>query len=141
MIEAQEKTISDLLQAVKEQHDQLDNQKSKIKILEEKVKTGQQNKQLLFALLQMGFIKFSAAYYITAEWNMYHLLINKLSYFFPAPPPQISYDSFQDTVDKSMDQDNSALDMFTYLTGNTSSQEITGMCIPRCNISRWISEV
>lgn len=37
MIDAQEKTITDLLQAVKEQHDQLDNQKNKIKILEEKV--------------------------------------------------------------------------------------------------------
>lgn len=37
VIEAQEKTITDLLKAVKEQHDQLDNQKTKIKNLEEKV--------------------------------------------------------------------------------------------------------
>lgn len=35
VIEAQEKTITNLLQAVKEQHDQLDNQKLKIKNLEE----------------------------------------------------------------------------------------------------------
>lgn len=37
VIEAQEKTITNLLKAVKEQHDQLDNQKIKIKNLEEKV--------------------------------------------------------------------------------------------------------
>lgn len=37
VIEAQEKTITNLLQAVKEQHDQLDNQKLKIKNLEEKL--------------------------------------------------------------------------------------------------------
>lgn len=73
VIEGQEKTITDLLQAVKEQHDQLDNQKSKIKILEEK----------------------------------------------------ISYDSFQDTVDKTMDQDTAVFDMFTYLTENATSQEIS----------------
>ncbi|TKS74254.1 Angiopoietin-related protein 3 [Collichthys lucidus] len=66
VIDAQEKTISDLLKAVGEQHDQLDNQKIKIKNLEEK----------------------------------------------------ISYDSFQDTVDKPMDSDSAASDMFEYLTGN-----------------------
>lgn len=37
VIEAQEKTITNLLKAVREQHDQLDNQKIKIKNLEEKV--------------------------------------------------------------------------------------------------------
>ncbi|XP_068599837.1 angiopoietin-related protein 3 [Brachionichthys hirsutus] len=37
VIESQEKTISDLLKAVREQHDQLDNQKTKIKTLEEKI--------------------------------------------------------------------------------------------------------
>lgn len=37
MIEAQEKTITSLLKAVTEQHDQLDHQKIKIKNLEEKV--------------------------------------------------------------------------------------------------------
>uniref|UniRef100_A0A668AAK0 Angiopoietin-like 3 n=1 Tax=Myripristis murdjan TaxID=586833 RepID=A0A668AAK0_9TELE len=37
VIEAQERTISDLLKAVREQHDQLDHQKTKIKSLEEKV--------------------------------------------------------------------------------------------------------
>lgn len=37
MIEAQDKTIANLLKAVKEQHDQLDYQKIKIKNLEEKV--------------------------------------------------------------------------------------------------------
>lgn len=37
MIESQEKTITNLLEAVKEQHDQLDNQKTKIINLEEKV--------------------------------------------------------------------------------------------------------
>lgn len=36
VIEAQEKTITSLLLAVKEQHDQLDHQKLKIKNLEEK---------------------------------------------------------------------------------------------------------
>lgn len=45
VIEAQEKTITDLLQAVKEQHDQLDNQKTKIKILEEKVKKNKKRKK------------------------------------------------------------------------------------------------
>lgn len=37
VIESQEKTIINLLKAVQEQHDQLDNQKSKIKNLEDKV--------------------------------------------------------------------------------------------------------
>ncbi|XP_068176145.1 angiopoietin-related protein 3 [Antennarius striatus] len=37
VIESQEKTITDLLTAVREQHDQLDNQKTKIKNLEEKI--------------------------------------------------------------------------------------------------------
>lgn len=37
VIESQEKTINNLLVAVKEQHDQLDNQKTNIKRLEEKV--------------------------------------------------------------------------------------------------------
>lgn len=37
VIENQEKTITNLLKAVGEQHDQLDNQKLKIKNLEEKV--------------------------------------------------------------------------------------------------------
>ena len=37
MIETQDKTITNLLKAVKEQHDQLDHQKMKIKNLEEKV--------------------------------------------------------------------------------------------------------
>ncbi|XP_029904693.1 angiopoietin-related protein 3 [Myripristis murdjan] len=37
VIEAQERTISDLLKAVREQHDQLDHQKTKIKSLEEKL--------------------------------------------------------------------------------------------------------
>ncbi|XP_024862634.1 angiopoietin-related protein 3 isoform X2 [Kryptolebias marmoratus] len=37
VIEAQDKTISNLLQAVKEQHEQLDHQKMKIKNLEDKV--------------------------------------------------------------------------------------------------------
>lgn len=40
VIESQEKTITDLLKAVREQHDQLDNQKMKIKNLEEKVLHG-----------------------------------------------------------------------------------------------------
>lgn len=69
VIEAQEKTITDLLQAVKEQHDQLDNQKTKIKILEEKVKTAQQNKHLLSALIHtLMLIEFHGGYYkIIAE--------------------------------------------------------------------------
>ncbi|KAM4575033.1 angiopoietin-related protein 3 [Fundulus diaphanus] len=37
VIEAQERTITNLLKAVKEQHDQLDHQKNKIKNLEEKI--------------------------------------------------------------------------------------------------------
>lgn len=37
VIDAQESTITDLLKAVKEQHDQLNQQKTKIKTLEEKV--------------------------------------------------------------------------------------------------------
>ena len=37
MIESQERTITELLKAVREQHDQLDHQKSKIKNLEDKV--------------------------------------------------------------------------------------------------------
>nr|XP_020458453.1 angiopoietin-related protein 3 [Monopterus albus] len=66
--EAQEKTITQLLQAVKEQHDQLDYQKLKIKNLEEK----------------------------------------------------LSYDSFQDTVNKPIDSDPADPDMFEYLTGNST---------------------
>ncbi|KAM4548888.1 angiopoietin-related protein 3 [Odontesthes bonariensis] len=68
VIETQEKTINNLLTAVREQHDQLDHQKIKIKNLEEK----------------------------------------------------LSDDSFQDTVDKSVDSDDAAPDMFEYLTGNTT---------------------
>ncbi|XP_035508560.1 angiopoietin-related protein 3 [Morone saxatilis] len=71
VIEAQEKTITNLLNAVREQHDQLDNQKMKIKNLEEK----------------------------------------------------ISIDSFQDTVDKPMDSNSAASDMFEYLTGNSTGLE------------------
>lgn len=37
VIDTQEKTINDLLKSVKEQHDQLNSQKNKIKSLEEKV--------------------------------------------------------------------------------------------------------
>lgn len=39
MIETQEKTIVELLNAVREQHEQLNNQKIKIKNLEDKVGT------------------------------------------------------------------------------------------------------
>ncbi|KAM7388135.1 hypothetical protein PAMP_024334 [Pampus punctatissimus] len=69
VIEAQDKTITNLLKAVKEQHDQLDHQKMKIKNLEEK----------------------------------------------------LSYDSFQDTVDKPMDSDSAS--MFEYLTGNSTGMD------------------
>lgn len=68
VIEAQEKTITNLLKAVNEQHDQLDHQKIKIKNLEEK----------------------------------------------------LSFDTFQDTVDKPMNSDHAAPDMFEYLTGNST---------------------
>ncbi|XP_053178215.1 angiopoietin-related protein 3 [Scomber japonicus] len=68
VIETQDKTITNLLKAVKEQHDQLDHQKMKIKNLEEK----------------------------------------------------LSYDSFQDTFDKPMDSDTAAIDMFEYLTENST---------------------
>ncbi|XP_026178943.1 angiopoietin-related protein 3 [Mastacembelus armatus] len=68
VIDAQEKTITSLLKAVKEQHDQLDHQKNKIKNLEEK----------------------------------------------------LNYDSFQDTVNKPMDADLAAPDMFEYLTVNST---------------------
>ncbi|CAN9500875.1 unnamed protein product [Ophioblennius macclurei] len=68
VIEAQEKTITSLLKAVNEQHDQLDHQKTKIKNLEEK----------------------------------------------------LSYDGFQDTVDKPANSDPAAPDMFEYLNGNSS---------------------
>jgi hypothetical protein len=37
VIAAQERTITDLLKAVREQHDQLNHQKTKIRTLEEKV--------------------------------------------------------------------------------------------------------
>ncbi|CAB1449298.1 unnamed protein product [Pleuronectes platessa] len=68
VIDAQERTITNLLKAVKEQHDQLDHQKVKIKNLEEK----------------------------------------------------LSYDSFQDTVDKPLDSDPAAQNMFEYLTVNST---------------------
>ncbi|XP_059197761.1 angiopoietin-related protein 3 [Centropristis striata] len=77
VIESQEKTITNLLKAVKEQHDQLDNQKTKIKNLEEK----------------------------------------------------LSYDSFQDTVDKLMDSDPAAPDMFEYLTENSTDLETHDLTI------------
>uniref|UniRef100_A0A3P9QAW2 Angiopoietin-like 3 n=1 Tax=Poecilia reticulata TaxID=8081 RepID=A0A3P9QAW2_POERE len=66
VIEAQEKTITSLLKAVKEQHDQLDHQKIKIKNLEEKV---------------------------------------------------------DQTIDKAMDSDHSATDMFEYLQINSTGTE------------------
>ncbi|XP_029987544.1 angiopoietin-related protein 3 isoform X2 [Sphaeramia orbicularis] len=71
VIEAQERTITNLLKAVKEQHDQLDHQKLKIKNLEEK----------------------------------------------------LSYDSFQDTLEKPIQSDTSAPDMFEYLTENTTNSD------------------
>lgn len=40
VIEAQDKTITSLLKAVQEQHEQLDHQKIKIKNMEEKVNNG-----------------------------------------------------------------------------------------------------
>ncbi|XP_029285551.1 LOW QUALITY PROTEIN: angiopoietin-related protein 3 [Cottoperca gobio] len=75
VIDSQEKTINKLLKAVKEQHDQLDNQKNKIKNLEEK----------------------------------------------------LNYDSFQDTVDKPMDSDPAAPDMFEYLTGNSTDLDVNDL--------------
>ncbi|XP_040895538.1 angiopoietin-related protein 3 [Toxotes jaculatrix] len=75
VIEAQEKTITNLLKAVKEQHDQLDHQKTQIKNLEEK----------------------------------------------------LSYDSFQDTVDKPMDSDPAAPNMFEYLRGNSTGLDINDL--------------
>ncbi|XP_018552153.1 angiopoietin-related protein 3 [Lates calcarifer] len=77
VIEAQEKTITNLLKAVKEQHDQLDHQKVKIKNLEEK----------------------------------------------------LSYDSFQDTVDKPVDSDAAAPNMFEYLMGNSTGLDTNDLPI------------
>lgn len=51
VIEAQEKTITNLLKAVTEQHDQLDHQKSKIKNLEEKVENHPVRFQLILPLI------------------------------------------------------------------------------------------
>lgn len=68
VIEAQEKTITNLLNAVREQHDQLDHQKIKIKNLEEK----------------------------------------------------LSYDNFQDTVDKLTNAESTASDLFEYLSENST---------------------
>uniref|UniRef100_A0A3P9IYC2 Angiopoietin like 3 n=1 Tax=Oryzias latipes TaxID=8090 RepID=A0A3P9IYC2_ORYLA len=75
VIDAQERTITSLLKSVKEQHDQLDNQNTKIKHLEEK----------------------------------------------------LSFDSFQDTVDKPVDADQTASDIFEYLTANTTGLEINDL--------------
>ncbi|TNN37112.1 Angiopoietin-related protein 3 [Liparis tanakae] len=75
VIESQEKTITHLLEAVKEQHEQLDNQKDKITNLEEK----------------------------------------------------LSYDSFQDSVDKTMESDPAAPDMFEYLTGNSTDLDVNDL--------------
>ncbi|XP_076026309.1 angiopoietin-related protein 3 [Genypterus blacodes] len=68
VIEAQERTITNLLKAVKEQHDQLDNQKDKIKNLEDK----------------------------------------------------LGNDNFQDTIEKTVDSDPVAPDMFEYLMENST---------------------
>ncbi|XP_015258835.1 PREDICTED: angiopoietin-related protein 3 [Cyprinodon variegatus] len=68
VIEAQDKTITNLLKAVKEQHDQLDHQKIKIKNLEEK----------------------------------------------------LSFNSFQHTVEKAKDSDQSVPDQFEYLQINST---------------------
>ncbi|XP_011613421.2 angiopoietin-related protein 3 [Takifugu rubripes] len=68
VIETQEKTIGILLNAVREQHDQLNNQKIKITNLEDK----------------------------------------------------ISYDNYQDTVDKAKYPDPDISDLFEYLAGNSS---------------------
>ncbi|KAM6939018.1 angiopoietin-related protein 3 isoform 1-T1 [Lycodopsis pacificus] len=75
VIDSQDKTITSLLKAVKEQHDQLDNQKIKILNLEEK----------------------------------------------------LSDDSFQETVDKPMDLDPAAPDMFEYLTGNSTDLDVNDL--------------
>ncbi|KAF3690661.1 Angiopoietin-related protein 3 Angiopoietin-like protein 3 ANGPTL3(17-224) Precursor [Channa argus] len=75
VIEAQDKTITNLLKAVKDQHDQLDYQKTKIKNLEEK----------------------------------------------------LSYDSFQDTVNKATDSDPGAPHTLEYLTGNSTGLHTNDM--------------
>lgn len=75
VIESQEKTITHLVEAVKEQHEQLDNQKHKITNLEQK----------------------------------------------------LSYDSFQDSVDMTMDSDPAAPDMFEYLTGNSTDLDVNDL--------------
>ncbi|KAM6962427.1 angiopoietin-related protein 3 [Aplochiton taeniatus] len=76
VIEAQERTITELLVAVKEQHDQLDHQKLKIKSLEEKV----------------------------------------------------SYDTFQDTIEKEVDSDPDAPDMFDYLNATGPDANLPADC-------------
>lgn len=42
---------------------------------------------------------------------------------------QVNYDSYQDTVDKPIDPDPAASDMFEYLTGNSTSLDTNGNII------------
>ncbi len=62
VIEAQEKTITNLLKAVKEQHDQLDHQKVKIKNLEEKVENCSSVQILLYMGMECEYGKGKSAF-------------------------------------------------------------------------------
>lgn len=105
MIETQEKTIVSLLNAVREQHDQLNNQKIKIKNLEDKVDT----------CLQVSAYSAQHAIISNPKGYLIYVFLNcRLKYTLL----QISYDSYQDTVDKATYTDSS--DLFDYLAGNSS---------------------
>lgn len=115
MIDTQEKTIVNLLNAVREQHDQLNNQKIKIKNLEDKVdacltKCHNKIKCLWFRHVLFNNIKergdFFGPFFKRCRLN-YTLL-------------QISYDNYQDTADKAKYPDPDISDLFEYLAGNSS---------------------
>lgn len=81
VIENQEKTITNLLKAVGEQHDQLDNQKLKIKNLEEKVDNcstrfhyvfffSLKPKQLSSLRVQFVYLNYLCNFCFLWKWNM-----------------------------------------------------------------------
>lgn len=76
--------------------------------------------------LSMQFLLSMEMEYVNGEGNSF--LADNIIYYYGliCTLLQISYDSFQDTVDKPMDSDSEVPDMFEYLTVNSSGPNTKG---------------
>lgn len=127
MIESQEKTITNLLKAVRDQHDQLDHQKIKIKNLEEKVVLQDFICYLCKTHLRFGSFVWKLCLGNTERYMLFFRADNIIyQHKSICILLQLSYDSFQDTVNKAIDSDPEPPDMFEYLTGNSTGLNMKG---------------